>query len=53
MDWLWWCLGTLSGLTFIVLLTSLICFFKVFYSPKRVPLGENEYEIPEGDIYEV
>ena len=25
----------------------------VFYSPKRRVLGEDEYEIPKGDIYEV
>jgi pimeloyl-ACP methyl ester carboxylesterase len=25
----------------------------VFYSPKRKPLGPDEYEIPEGEIYEV
>jgi fermentation-respiration switch protein FrsA (DUF1100 family) len=36
----------------ISLLTALICFFKVFYSPTRKPLGENEYEIPKGEIYE-
>lgn len=32
---------------------SLLCLFPYgFYSPKRVPLGEDEYEILEGEIYE-
>ena len=53
MHWGWWCLATLAGLTFLVLLTSLICFLKVFYSPKRKPLGPDEYAIPDGEIYEV
>ena len=26
---------------------------KVFYSPKKKPLGPDEYEIPNGEIYEV
>ncbi len=38
---------------FLCLLTSFICFMRVFYSPTRKPLARNEYEIPEGDIYEV
>jgi fermentation-respiration switch protein FrsA (DUF1100 family) len=37
----------------ILLLTLLICFFKVFYSPKRKPPRADEYIIPEGEIYEV
>ena len=53
MEWLWWCLGIALGLLAVALLTSLVCFFMVFYSPKRKPLGPDEYEIPEGEIYEV
>ncbi len=37
----------------LVLLLSFVCFTIVFYSPKRKPLGEDEYEIPKGEIYEV
>ena len=48
-----WILSILSGILVLVLLTAAICFFKVFYSPKRRVLGEDEYEIPEGEIYEV
>ena len=53
MHWIWWCLCVLLGLAIITLLTSFVCFMKVFYSPKRKPLGPDEYEIPEGEIYEV
>lgn len=53
MHWIWWCLIALCGVTLLVLLTSLICFLKVFYSPKRRPLGPDEYEIPDGGIYEL
>lgn len=34
---------------FLVLLTSLICFFKVFYSVRRKSI--EEYPMPDGDIY--
>ncbi len=34
------------------LITSLVIFFKCFYSKKRKPLGENEYRLPRGKIYE-
>ena len=37
----------------LILLPSLVCFMIVFYSPKRKVLGDDEYEIPEGEIYEV
>ena len=53
MDFIWWSLGIVSTLALIALITSLICFLMVFYSPKRKTLGEDEYEIPEGEIYEV
>ena len=52
MQWLWILLGILVGGFILVFLTSLICFFRVFYSPKRVPLGEDEYDIPDGAEYE-
>lgn len=53
MHWSLWCLATVVGLAFLIIITSLICFLKVFYSPKRKPLGPDEYEIPDGEIYEV
>ena len=53
MEWLWWCLGAVGVITGIVLLTAFICFVRVFYFPSRKVLGEDEYEIPDGDIYEV
>ena len=37
----------------LILLLSFVCFMLVFYSPKRKPLAEDEYQIPKGDIYEV
>lgn len=52
MDLIFWIPSAAFGIILIVLLTSLICFLKVFYSPKRRVLGEDEYEIPEGEIYE-
>ena len=53
MHWSLWCLFIGAGLLIIALLTSLVCFLMVFYSKKRVPLGEDEYAIPPGEIYEV
>ena len=44
-------LGILLGITALVLLIALGCFLKVFYSPKRKQLGEDEYEFPPGEIY--
>ena len=53
MPFLWWFLGIGAGLIALILITSLICFLMVFYSPKRRVLREDEYEIPAGEIYEV
>ena len=53
MHWSLWCLSIGAGVLAVVLLTSLVCFMMVFYSRKRKPLGEDEYEIPPGEIYEV
>ena len=46
-------LGVAVGLLLLAFLMTLICFLIVFYSPKRRPLGEDEFEIPKGEIYEV
>ena len=48
-----WLFITLSAALIIALLASFVCFMMVFYSPKRKLLGPDEYEIPEGEIYEV
>ena len=45
-------LGIVALIAVLVLLTSLVCFFMTFYSPKRKKLGEGEYDIPNGKIYE-
>lgn len=42
----------LSFLVTFCLLTSLVCFFMTFYSRSRKELGENEYDLPKGEIYE-
>ncbi len=31
---------------------TLICYFKIFFSPKRKELSADEYDIPDGEIYE-
>ena len=46
-------LTVIGSLAALILIASFICFMKVFYSPKRKPLPKGEYDIPEGDIYEV
>ena len=51
MWWLWIMLGA-CALLLLSLLVALYCFMRVFYSPKRRALRDDEYEIPEGAIYE-
>lgn len=51
MFWISIILGVLGALAVLVLLTALICYFRVFYSPARRPLGEHEYDFPEGEEY--
>ncbi|MBE7093067.1 MAG: alpha/beta hydrolase [Clostridiales bacterium] len=46
-----WILCGILGVAALFLLICLGCFLKVFYSPKRKPLGEGEYEYPPGDVY--
>lgn len=45
-------LWTLLGITALVLLIAFICYRIVFYAKKEAPLGPDEYDIPQGDIYE-
>lgn len=52
MLWLYILLGALVLLVATILGVSYYCFRRIFYNPPRRPLGEDEYEIPEGDIYE-
>lgn len=52
MPWLYTTLGVVGGLAFLVLLTALICFFKVFYSPRRKPFDPEVYDIPPGREYQ-
>ena len=42
----------LGVLAFLILMTALVCFYIVFYSKSRTPLGPDEYNIPPGSIYE-
>ena len=53
MHWSLWCLFICAGAVAVTLITSLVCFLMVFYCKKKAPLGPDEYEIPEGEIYEV
>lgn len=43
--------AVLGGIILLIILTALICFFKVFYSPKRKPLGADEFSLPPDEIY--
>ena len=53
MDFLWIGLGVIGFCLLAVLVTSIVCYFRMFYSPKRKALGPDEYAIPDGEIYEV
>lgn len=48
----WYVGGGIAAIFLLIFLTALICFFKVFYLPKHKPMGMDEYDIPEGGIYE-
>ena len=41
------------ALAVLTIAIAFYCFRTVFYSPDRIPLKEDEYEIPPGEIYEV
>ena len=51
MLFLYLALSVLS-LALLALLTAHICYRMVFYSKKRVPLGEDEYDVPTGKGYD-
>ena len=42
----------ITAIAVILLATSLVCFFIIFYSPKRNKNENDKIEIPEGEIYE-
>ena len=52
MNLLFIALGVLGGVALLVLLAALYCYLRVFYSPKRKPLGDGEFEIPFGNEYQ-
>ena len=52
MLWLWILLGIIVFAGIALLAISYICYRITFYSPKRKLLGPDEYDIPEGKIYE-
>ncbi len=53
MGILWWLVGIIAFLAFVVIAVSFGVFLHVFWFKSRKPAAENEYEIPVGDIYEV
>ena len=40
------------GIAAVVLITAAICYFKIFYSPRRKPRADDDYELPPGKAYE-
>lgn len=49
----WYVICGVIGIALLIFLIAFICFYRVFYLPKPKPLGEDEYPIPDGEIYEV
>ena len=45
-------IGIAAGVGFVTIFMALFCFLKVFYSPKRKPLKDNEFNYPPGKEYE-
>ena len=52
MEYLWWTLGSVGVLLLLAFLLSLYCYMRVFYSPKRKPLADDEFDIPFGSEYQ-
>lgn len=50
--WLWIGLGLLSVILSFVISVTLVCYFRMFHSKPRRPLDEDEYAIPDGEIYQ-
>jgi len=53
MEVLWILLGILGFLLIAALAAAYVCYRRMLYSPPKRPLGEGEYEFPEGEIYDV
>ncbi|MBR6784034.1 MAG: alpha/beta hydrolase [Clostridia bacterium] len=53
MQILWWILGVIAFIAVAVLAVAFGVFIHVFWFKSRKPLGDDEFEIPVGDIYEV
>ena len=51
-DTILWISVILLSLVMISLITAFICYMRVFYSPKRKPVGPDEFPLPPGEIYE-
>ena len=51
MEWYYWLAVGAGAVLILVLLMSLICFLLVFYSKKRKPRSEEDFGIPDGEIY--
>ena len=43
--------GILLFFLLAALICALVCFMRVFYSPRRRELREDEHEIPDGEEY--
>ncbi len=53
MIFLWIGLGLIGFLILAVLIAALVCYVRMFHSPARHVPSEDEFDIPEGEIYEV
>ena len=49
---IWIALGAVGLLLLTVLIAARVCHIRMFHSPPRRVLGENEFDIPRGAIYE-
>ena len=45
-------IGVLAALTVLFFTVTFICYRMAFYAPREKELGEDEYSIPPGEIYE-
>ena len=52
MPWQLVVLIVVVALLLVALALTVYCFFHIFYVRNRKPLGADEYEIPEGEVYE-
>lgn len=52
MLWLYIVIGLILLTAIAILIGSYYCYKRIFFSPPRKKLGPDEYEIPDGEIYE-